>query len=551
MATKSEYGMIVTGLTRSATLVFGATLCLGSALGQTPPAQPKKASPPSRVTSSAPNEPRPAAPQVVTIIHRLNGLKLFRLLIRSEEVQAISSLDEAFNLMDDVHANVIAGLTMDDGQTIAAWLPEAEVEFGPTTIPVPAPRPPLGASSPALPGLLNPKAATPIASRSRSGLFGEPELTVIGPDGKHLAAQFIGLDGITGLSILKLAGPSLDSVRVIKDETVGVGEDVRLFGPEPVARTGPAVSGEFYVRMGATPATILTVTRSSSGSLARLKVRSNRLSLANIGGVALNDAGQTLGIVDGIKGSEASILPTALIRRATRRVLAQQSSVPKPWLGVEGEPIATLNVEQIQNHGWQFDRASILADEHRGILLTSIMPGSPAALASFRAGDVILKVNGDAIQNADDFSSLLEQAGPSNSVRLTLARPDRLAEEAVSVKLSGILDPGFAFGLPGRTPNAKGFSLIDQGIETIALKPAVAARLGATAGLLVVYVQPATAAFDSGLLPGDVIQAIDGKPVQLPGNPVSLPSAPGPYTLEIVRKKQKLNVTLRNSEKKN
>jgi serine protease Do len=255
--------------------------------------------------------------------------------------------------------------------------------------------------------------------------------------------------------------------------------------------------------------------------------------------------------VDGIKGSEASILPTALIRRATRRVLAQQSSVPKPWLGVEGEPIATLKVEQIQNHGWQFDRASLLADEHRGILLTSIMPGSPAALASFRAGDVILKVNGDEIRNADDFSSLLEQAGPSNSVRFTLARPNRSSEEAISVKLSGILDPGFAFGRPRRPPTAKGFSLLDQGIETIELKPAVAARLGATAGLLVIYVQPATAAFDSGLLPGDIIQAIDGKPVQLPGNPVSLMSAPGPYNLEIVRKKQKLNVTLINPEKEN
>ena len=47
-------------------------------------------------------------------------------------MQAIAALDSAFNLMDDVHTNVIAGLAMDDGETIAAWLPEAEVEFGPS-----------------------------------------------------------------------------------------------------------------------------------------------------------------------------------------------------------------------------------------------------------------------------------------------------------------------------------------------------------------------------------------------------------------------------------
>src|SRR5678815_4214923 len=85
----------------------------------------------------------PAAPQVVTIIHRLNGLKMFRLLLRSEQVQSIDALDSAFNLMDDVHTNVIAGLAMDDGETIAAWLPEADVEFGPPVVAFPtAPRPP-------------------------------------------------------------------------------------------------------------------------------------------------------------------------------------------------------------------------------------------------------------------------------------------------------------------------------------------------------------------------------------------------------------------------
>src|SRR6185503_1393384 len=66
------------------------------------------------------------APQVVTIVHRLNGLKMFRLLLRSQEhLQTIEKLDSAFNLNDDVHTNVIAGLAMDDGETIAAWLPEA------------------------------------------------------------------------------------------------------------------------------------------------------------------------------------------------------------------------------------------------------------------------------------------------------------------------------------------------------------------------------------------------------------------------------------------
>src|SRR5678810_1426919 len=60
-----------------------------------------------------------SAPQVVTIVHRLNGLKMFRLLLRSErQLEAIANLDETFSLLEDVHTNAVSGLAMDDGQTV-------------------------------------------------------------------------------------------------------------------------------------------------------------------------------------------------------------------------------------------------------------------------------------------------------------------------------------------------------------------------------------------------------------------------------------------------
>src|SRR5882672_12610310 len=74
---------------------------------------------------------RSAVPQVVTILHTLNGIKVLGLLVRKEDVEAIARLDQAFHLAGEVHTNVIAGLALDDGKTIAAWLPEAEAENPP------------------------------------------------------------------------------------------------------------------------------------------------------------------------------------------------------------------------------------------------------------------------------------------------------------------------------------------------------------------------------------------------------------------------------------
>ena len=548
------------GLRTSVLLLVTAGWPAGPASAQvaSPPQPPKKASTPARVKGPMILTSRAGAPQVVTIVHRLNGLKMFRLLLRAEEqVQAIAGLNDAFKFTDDVHTNVIAGLAMDDGQTIVAWLPEAEVELGPM-MPFPVPRVPFAPlATPALPG---PNAAPPLAGArimaERSSTSGNPlepaDLTVIGPDGKQMVARFVGLDGVTGLSILKLADKNLILATETKgDDGISVGQDVRLFGPEPVAQSGVAASSNLYARIGETQGRIFTVARTSAGGITRFKVRSPRLTLANIGGVAVNEAGDTVGIVNAVDGTEANILPAALIRLAAKRVLAQQSSVPKPWLGVRGEPVSGLKIDQIVNHGWQTQRATTLAEDHYGILLTWIAPGSPAALAALRAGDVILKVNDEEIETADDFSWMLGQAGPSSSVRFTVARPDTTIPDAINVKLSESLDSKLDISLwQHRFPTGQGWSLIDQGIETIALRPAVASQFASASGLLIVYVQPSTPAFKAGLRPGDVIEAIDGKRVSSLRRPMVLSTGPGvAHTMDIIRKNQKLVITVVNPEK--
>lgn len=521
--------MSTTVIKRTTTAVLLALFCVVATdlKAQTPSASPKKASPQVRVVQ------RRSAPQVVTIIHRLNGLKIFRMLLRSEQAQTVASLNSAFGLMDDVHTNVIAGLAMEDGQTIAAWLPEAEAEFGPPAFSPPAadvkaPPPPV-VTDPAYPEF------------KHQYFYDVPDVTVIGRDGKQLLAKYVGFDATTGLCILKLTRKNLSLTAAMKDEPVDVGENVLLFGPEPATRAQALLGNSLYVRVGAIEGRIQNVLPAPSGEIARLKVSAPRLSQANIGGVAVNEAGETIGIVDGLEGNDATILPTASIRRAAQRVLEQQASVPRPWLGVKGEAVTALKLEQILNYGWASERAAALAGQHRGIMLTSIAPGSPAARAALRAGDVILKVDDKEIQNEDDFTWWLEQAGPSSSVRFTVARPDRPMEEALNVKLSGLFEPAFGFNFRNKFRTGRASSLLEHGIETIALRPLVASQLGTTAGLLVVYVEPSTPAFSAGLQPGDVIQSIDGKPISALSRAVPLKTL---STLEIVRKKEKLTITV-------
>jgi S1-C subfamily serine protease len=493
------------------------------------------------------------APQVVTILHRLNGLKVFRLLLRSsQQFGAIANLDEAFQIAGDVHTNVIAGLTLDDGQTIAAWLPEAEAEMPPPPVPL-APKAAVAPRSPSTEALPAGAASVPgLAAMSlpdfpsipmTGNLLGPADLKVITRDGKRLMGRYIGLDGLTGLSIIRLPGSSFPKVIDPKDQPISVGQRLRLIGPEPASHSEPSTRTSMYVRIGETQATVASVVRSPSRGITRVNITSAKLSPANIGGIALNEAGETIGIIDAVEGSKATIVPVALVRSAVKRVIARQASVPRPWLGIHGEPVRSLSFERIRGVGWESERARELAEKREGILLTSVAPGSPAAFGRLSPGDVILSVNKEAICNADDFSSLLQEAEPGSSVHFDVARMGKLASEALDIKLSESPDPLFGLRMfEAQAPkDMEAGSLMAQGIESIAIRPKVALRFGATGGLLVVYVQPATPAFKAGLLPGDVIEAIDGEKLFPNSRGAALLSKPGASsTFYIVRNKQKM-----------
>jgi S1-C subfamily serine protease len=520
--------------------MLGLFLC-ESAFAQTPM---RARTPEAQKTKAVQVESSESAPQVVTILHRLNGLKVIRLLLRgNEELGAIANLDEAFQMAGEVHTNVIAGLALSDGETIAAWLPEAEAELPAPLFAPTAPTPPAPAGSPATKSIaVAPMAALPPGAFQRS--FATVDVKIVTRDGRNLLGRYVGLDGLTGLSVITLSNSNLPKSTDAIEGSIKAGQRVRLIGPEPVSQTESGLKGGIYVRVGETEAIVVDVTRTATKTLARVKIKSPKITPANIGAVAVNSSGEPLGIVNAVEGDEASILPVALVRSAAGRVIARQASVPRPWLGVRGEPIGKLSLERILKVGWQGERARTLAEKRQGILLTSVAPGSPAATAELKPGDVILRVNDEMVQNAEDFSMLLQDAAPGSFVNFTVARPGTAVSEAFKIKLAESPDAFFSFRpFEMRRPELPPPPSLVPGIETIAIKRRVATRLGATGGLLIVYVQPNSAAFTAGLRPGDVIESVNGESV-VTRSAAGLVNKSSSTTVVVVRNKKKLTITI-------
>jgi len=481
---------------------------------------------PARVTV-IPNETQ-LAPQVVTVVHRLTGVQILRLLQRqSAETFTIENIDPR-TLMSDAHASILAGWALDDGKTIATRLPQAFAELDiddhvdvrvPTTAPCAAGEMTL--------------TAAPI----------EPDLTVITGDGQKFRARLVGIDGETGLSVLQLLR-SMPPPPPPKSATLKPGEGIQIFSPEPVANESETLARTTYVKVGASEATVVTLAAPDS-TTPGLLVRGGKMSPALVGGIACDRLGNTIGIVQSIEGNEARIVSAAAVQAATKRVLDRQTSVPRAWLGVRGEAIDLAGATELLAHGWRNEQVKALMNDSIGILLTAVIPKSPAAIAKLQAGDVILSVNQTEVKTTDQFSDVMGKANVGDEFQFTIKRPTIANSFDVPVKLGSAYAVDWTFRFAD--PSAPLFGLQRWGIHTLGLTDKAAFGFGAQNGLIVVAVRPNSAAARSGIRAGDVIESIDGR--AMAGRGLALTFAPQKkHTVSIVRDREKKQLVLEVEE---
>jgi len=559
-----QSALLGTAALMSLTAVVSAQSQAPSAQGPTPAASTRAQAPnssqspsPEKIQRRAPRRPPtpPAtvtvvadqtsvAPQVVTIVHRLTGVKMLRFLLRQEGERGTLFTMDPESITSEAHASIIAGWALSDGKTIATRLPQAgaEIEFTQFSTIRGGTRAEMarqtaetrvtaaGALPPVLPGA-------------------EPDITVITRDGRRLKAHYVGLDGQTGLSVLQITGTIALPPAAENKTKLSEGQRVQLFAPERTTPEGEASTRIIYVRVGRLEGKISQIAGGSSGKMVPLIVRAANLSPVMVGGVACDELGNTLGIVEAIEGNSARIVSAENIRAATERVLARQTSVPRPLLGVRGEPVEFAARSTFLAHGWREDQLSEMVKKPFGILLTSVLPGSPAARAKLQPGDVIVRVDKEDVASAEEFSKLLGEAGGGKEVRFTVQRPNASSTVSVDVKLGSSFEPLFKwhFEMPVVTPMPNG--LQHFGVETIALTKRMALQLGSQGGLLVVAVQPESMAARGGLRAGDVIETIDGRAIGRGVWSVRYPVArQKKHVFTLVREREKKQIVLESVE---
>ena len=200
------------------------------------------------------------------------------------------------------------------------------------------------------------------------------------------------------------------------------------------------------------------------------------------------------------------------------------------WLGVELHEVTSETTKELK------------LPAERGVVLSSIVPDSPAAKAGLKENDVVTEINGQRIEGAAQFRRMIREIPAGRTAQITVWRDGRA--QTISVNLGKAEERRHSLKMLTPAPGARGsfaftmpeipmvppmewdgsrFLMGSQprlGIDAEDLNGQLGSFFGAPdgEGILVRDVNPGSAAEKGGLKAGDVITSVNGERVRTVGD---------------------------------
>jgi len=316
------------------------------------------------------------------------------------------------------------------------------------------------------------------------------EIEVITLDGSKHKAKLIGSDKKTDLAVLKL------------DEGKG------KFGYARVGDSDKMQVGDWVIAVGSPFGLQSTVTAGIISAKARqlgqgpfddFLQTDAAINPGNSGGPLVNMQGEVIGINTAIVAGGSGIgfaIPSNMARKIYTE-LSTKGRVTRGWLGVSIQP---LTAELARSFG---------SKDTKGVLISDVVPDSPAGKAGLKPGDILLEFEGKKTEAPADLQRAVGFASPGTDVKMKVWREG--GEKTVDVKIGEAPDEREAQqrGTGKATPSA-------LGLDVRPITPEVARQLNlkTNEGVIVARVDEGSPAAEAGIQRGDVIREINRQKVR-------------------------------------
>ncbi len=317
---------------------------------------------------------------------------------------------------------------------------------------------------------------------------GADEVQVQLTDKRKLDAKIIGRDAKTDLAIIKITGSNLPSAVLGDSSQLRVGDWVMAVGnPFGLDHTVTAgiVSAKSRV-IGAGPYDDFIQTDAS-------------INPGNSGGPLFNTRGEVVGVNTAIVSSGQGIGFAIPINMAKELIpqLISTGKVTRAWLGVG---IQDITPELAKSFG---------LPDSKGALVSNVFPGSPADKGGLKSGDVIRAFNGKDIIESRELPALVAHEPVGKQATMRVLRDGKEIDLTMTL---GEMEKGEK---QADAALSKGEG-VEMGLSCRDLTSEEMLAAGVTPdqrGVLVVGVEPGSAADIGGVIRGDVILSVNDKKV--------------------------------------
>jgi serine protease Do len=229
------------------------------------------------------------------------------------------------------------------------------------------------------------------------------EITVKFADKHEVKGKVVGTDPKTDLAVIRVSA---------KDDL-----PVAILGDSDVLRVGEwaiAIGNPFGLDHTLTVGVVSATGRSEVGIATYENFIQTDASInpGNSGGPLLNIKGEVIGINTAIVASGQGIgfaIPVNMARKVMGD-LVKKGKVTRGWLGVG---IQRLTPELAKSFGVNVDD---------GVLVSQVMPKSPAEAAGLKTGDLILSIDGKPVKEPRQLQTLIAEADIGKSLEFSILR---------------------------------------------------------------------------------------------------------------------------------
>jgi Do/DeqQ family serine protease len=320
---------------------------------------------------------------------------------------------------------------------------------------------------------------------------GADEVRVSLNDKREFDAEVLLRDPRTDLAVLKLK----DGKTAFQAAVLGSSDDLQ------VGDIVLAIGNPFGVGQTVTQGIVSALARTQTGitDYGFFIQTDAAINPGNSGGALVDGAGRVVGINTAIfsrSGGSQGIgfaIPADMVRIVVQSAMGGGKTVKRPWLGAQLQKVTPDIAE-----GLGLARPV-------GSLVQTVTPGSPAETAGMKTGDLIVAVEGQAVDDPDAFGYRFVTRPLGGQANIAIVRQGKEMQLRVLLEPAPETTPRAELTLAGRSPLT--------GATVVNLSPAVVEEMRTVdvdKGVVVTAVADGTPADATNLKAGDVIMEVNG-----------------------------------------